>query len=60
VGIRRKFGKEKNSRVQVLEQNGMIDIGERPSILNIAGSRAGKRDVEQLRKMLNQLSIEDA
>ena len=45
VEIRRKFGIEKGSRVEVLEEEGMIVIRKRPSIFDLAGGGAGKGDV---------------
>jgi AbrB family looped-hinge helix DNA binding protein len=60
VEIRRKFGIEENSKVEVVEEGGMIVIRKRPSIFDLAGSGAGKGDVQELKKMLDQMREEDA
>ena len=60
VEMRRKFGIEEGSRVEVVEEEGMIVIRKRPSIFDLAGSGAGKGDVEKLKRMLDQMREEDA
>jgi AbrB family looped-hinge helix DNA binding protein len=60
VEIRRKFGIEEGSRVEVVEEEGMIVIRKRPSIFDLAGSGAGKGDVRELKRMLDQMREEDA
>jgi len=60
VEIRRKFGIEEGSKVEVLEEEGMIVIRKRPSIFDLAGSGAGKGDVRELKRMLDQMREEDA
>jgi AbrB family looped-hinge helix DNA binding protein len=60
VEIRRKFGIEENSRVEVVEEEGVIVIRKRPSIFDLAGSGAGKGDVKELKRMLDQMREEDA
>jgi len=60
VELRRKFGIEENSKVDVVEEEGMIVIRKRPSIFDLAGSGAGKGDVGELKKMLDQMREEDA
>jgi AbrB family looped-hinge helix DNA binding protein len=60
VEIRRKFGIEEGSRVEVLEEEGMIVIRKRPSIFDLAGGGAGKGDVKKLKRMLDQMREEDA
>ncbi len=60
VEIRRKFGIEEGSRVEVVEEEGMIVIRKRPSIFDLAGSGAGKGDVGELKRMLDQMREEDA
>lgn len=42
VEIRRKFGIEESSKVETVEQDGMIVIRKSPSIFDLAGSGAGK------------------
>ena len=60
VEIRRKFGIEEGSRVDVVEEEGMIVIRKRPSIFDLAGGGAGKGDVGELKRMLDQMREEDA
>ena len=60
VEIRRKFGIEESSKVEVVEEEGKIVIRKRPSIFDLAGSGAGKGSVEELKSMLNQMREEDA
>jgi AbrB family looped-hinge helix DNA binding protein len=60
VEIRRKFGIEENSKVEIVEQDGMIVIKKRPSIFDLAGSGAGKANVDELKRMLDQMRDEDA
>ena len=58
--IRRKFGIEESSKVEVVEEEGKIVIRKRPSIFDLAGSGAGKGSVEELKSMLDQMREEDA
>jgi len=60
VEIRRKFGIEESSRVEVVEEEGVIVIRKCPSIFDLAGSGAGKGDVDELKRMLDQMREEDA
>ena len=60
VEIRRKFGIEESSKVEVVEEEGKIVIRKRPSIFDLAGSGAGKGSVEELKSMLDQMRDEDA
>jgi len=60
VGIRRKFGIEESSKVEVAEEEGMIVIRKRLSIFDLAGSGAGKGDVDELKRTLDQMRDEDA
>ena len=60
IEIRRKFGIEESSKVEIVEQDGMIVIKKRPSIFDLAGSGAGKANVNELKKMLDQMRDEDA
>ena len=60
VEIRRKFGIEESSKVEVVEEGGVIVIRKRPSIFDLAGSGAGKGDVDELKRMLDQMREEDA
>ena len=60
VEIRRKFGIEESSKVEVVEEEGKIVIKKRPSIFDLAGSGAGKGSVEELKSMLDQMREEDA
>jgi AbrB family looped-hinge helix DNA binding protein len=60
VEIRRKFGIEESSKVEVVEEGGVIVIRKLPSIFDLAGSGAGKGDVEELKRALDQMREEDA
>ena len=60
VKIRRKFGIEESSKVEIVEEAGMIVIKKCPSIFDLAGSGAGKGNVDELKKMLDQMRAEDA
>jgi len=60
VKLRRKFGIEEGSRVEVLEEEGMIVIRKAPSIFDLDGSGGGKANVEPLKRMLDQMREEDA
>jgi AbrB family looped-hinge helix DNA binding protein len=60
VEIRRKFGIDESSKVEVAEEEGMIVIRKRLSIFDLAGSGAGKGDVDELKRTLDQMRDEDA
>lgn len=60
VGLRRKFGIEEGTKVEVVEEENGILIRKLPSILDLAGSGAGKGDVEELKRMLDRMREEDA
>ncbi len=60
VELRRKFGIEESSKVEVAEEDGKIVIRKRPSIFDLAGSGAGKGDVEDLKRELDQMREADA
>lgn len=60
VELRRKFGIEESSKVEVAEEDGKIVIRKRPSIFDLAGSGAGKGDVEDLKRVLDQMREADA
>lgn len=60
VKIRRKLGIEESSKVEIAEEEGMIVIRKRPSIFDLAGSGAGKGNVDELKRMLDQMRDEDA
>ena len=60
VELRRKFGIEESSKVKVVEEEGKIVIKKCPSIFDLAGSGAGKGNVEELKRMLDQMRNEDA
>jgi AbrB family looped-hinge helix DNA binding protein len=59
VEIRRKFGIEVGSKVEIVEQDGMIVIRKRPSIFDLAGSGADKGNTDELKRMLDQMRDED-
>jgi len=60
IELRRKFGIEEGSRVEVVEEEGGLVIRKFQSIFDLAGSGAGKGDVEELKRMLDQMREEDA
>jgi hypothetical protein len=45
--------------VEIVEEDGMLVIKKRPSIFDLAGSGAGKANVDELKKMLDQMRDED-
>lgn len=59
VKLRRKFGIEDSSKVEVIEEMGKIVIKKCPSIFDLAGSGAGKGDVDALKKTLDKMRDED-
>jgi len=59
IELRRKFGIEEGSRVEVVEEEGGLVIRKFQSIFDLAGSGAGKADVEELKRMLDQMREED-
>jgi AbrB family looped-hinge helix DNA binding protein len=59
VKLRKKFGIEESSKVEIVEEEGKIVIKKRPSIFDLAGSGAGKANVEDLKRMLDQMRQED-
>ena len=60
VELRRKFGIEEGSKVEVAEEEGGIVIRKLPSIFDLAGTGAGKGDVKELKRMLDDMRAEDA
>jgi len=58
--LRRRFGIEAGSKVQVIDEEGRIVVRKMTSILELAGSSAGKADVEELKKQLDKMRDEDA
>ena len=60
VELRRKFGIVEGSKVEVVEEKGSIVIRRLQSIFDLAGSGAGKGDVRELKRMLDQMREEDA
>ena len=60
VELRRKFGIDEGSKVEVMEEEGIIVIRKLQSIFDLAGSGAGKGDVGKLKRMLDQMREEDA
>lgn len=59
IKLRRKFGIKVGSKVEIAEQEGIIVIKKCPSILNLAGSGAGKSNTDELKRMLDQMREED-
>jgi len=60
VELRRKFGIEEGAKVEVVEGEKGIMVRKLPSIFDLAGSGAGKGDVEELKGMLDRMREEDA
>jgi AbrB family looped-hinge helix DNA binding protein len=60
VKLRRKFGIEESSKVEVREENGKIVIRKRLSIFDLAGSGVGKGNADELKKTLDEMRNEDA
>jgi len=60
VELRRKFGIEEGSKVEVVEEEGSIVIRRLHSIFDLAGSGAGKGDVKELKRRLDEMREEDA
>jgi len=60
IELRRKFGIEEGAKVEVVEEERGIMIRKLPSIFDLAGSGAGKGNVEELKKMLDEMREEDA
>ena len=60
VELRRKFRIEEGSKVMVVEENGKIVVKRLPSIFDLAGSGSGRGDVNELKKMLDEMREEDA
>ena len=60
VELRRKFDIVEGSKVEVVEKEGSIVIRKLQSIFDLAGSGAGKGDVEESKRMLDRMREEDA
>jgi len=60
IALRRKFGIEEGSKVEVVEEEGNIVVRKLQSIFDLAGSGAGKGDVGELKRMLDEMREEDA
>ncbi|MFW6111110.1 MAG: AbrB/MazE/SpoVT family DNA-binding domain-containing protein [Thermoproteota archaeon] len=60
VELRRKFGIQEGSKVEVVEDEERIVIRKVPSIFDLAGSGAKKGDVEGVKKVLDHMREEDA
>jgi len=59
VELRRKFAIDENSKVQIIEKEGEIVIRKCVSIFDLAGSGVGKGNVEEPKKMLDQMRDEN-
>jgi AbrB family looped-hinge helix DNA binding protein len=59
IKLRRKFGIEESSKVEIVEEDGKIVIKKQPSFLDLVGSSAGKATVEEVKKMLDEMRAED-
>jgi len=60
IELRRKFGIEEGGKVEVVEEECRIVVRKLPSIFDLAGSGAGKANVEELKKALDRMREEDA
>jgi len=60
IKLRRKFGIEENSKVEIVEEDGKIIIKKLPSFLDLAGSGVGDARVEEVKQMLDDMRAEDA
>ncbi|HDN62740.1 MAG TPA: AbrB/MazE/SpoVT family DNA-binding domain-containing protein [Candidatus Bathyarchaeota archaeon] len=58
--LRRKFKIEEGTKVEVIEEEDKIVVRRLPSILDLAGSSSGRADVEELKKMLDEMREKDA
>ena len=58
--LRRKFKLEEGTKVEVIEEEDKIVVRRLPSILDLAGSSSGRADVEELKKMLDEMREKDA
>ncbi|RLI23473.1 AbrB family transcriptional regulator [Candidatus Bathyarchaeota archaeon] len=58
--LRKKYGIIEGSKVEVVEEDGRIVIKRLTSIFDLAGSSAGKGDVEELKRLLDRMREEDA
>ena len=60
VDLRRKFGIDEGSRVEIVEEDGKIVVKRVTSIYDLAGSSADEGSVEDLKRVLDSLRDEDA
>jgi bifunctional DNA-binding transcriptional regulator/antitoxin component of YhaV-PrlF toxin-antitoxin module len=60
VKPRKKFDIKESSKVEVIEEKGKIIHKKCPNIFDLAGTGAGKANVEELKKMLDQMRNQDA
>ncbi|MCW3995482.1 MAG: AbrB/MazE/SpoVT family DNA-binding domain-containing protein [Candidatus Bathyarchaeota archaeon] len=60
VKLRRKYGIQENTKVEIVEEDGKIVIKKQPSILDLAGSGVGEATVEEVKKMLDEMRAQDA
>ena len=58
--LRRKFKMEEGSKVEVVEEEDKIVVRRLTSIFDLAGSGAGKGDVDELKMMLDEMREQDA
>lgn len=60
VKLRRKFGIEESSKVQIVEEEGKIVVKKQVSIFDLAGSGSSKASVDEVKQMLDEMRNEDA
>jgi AbrB family looped-hinge helix DNA binding protein len=59
IRLRKKFGIDQGSKVEIVEEDGKIVIKKLPSFLDLVGSGAGKASVEEVKRMLDEMRAED-
>jgi AbrB family looped-hinge helix DNA binding protein len=57
--LREKFGIEEGTKVEIVEEQGVIAIRKLPSIFDLSGSGAKKGNVQELENALDQMRDED-
>jgi AbrB family looped-hinge helix DNA binding protein len=60
VGLRRKYGIEEGTRVEVVEEEGKITVKRVASMFDLAGAGAGKGDAAEIKRLLDKMREEDA
>nr|MDO8099444.1 AbrB/MazE/SpoVT family DNA-binding domain-containing protein [Candidatus Njordarchaeota archaeon] len=58
IELRKKFGIEEGSKVEIVEEKGSIAIRKLPSIFDLAGTGARKANVKEIKSLLDQMRDE--